>query len=270
MEKIKQFILTVFLGGLTVILPVAILYQVFKWLFGWLTQMIEPLTSLIINATKTNQLISEILAVVSLLLLCFFVGLFVKTTWGKLIQSLTEHWFLERIPGYKTLKELLSNLQPDQERAFSKPVLITLDKSENYFLGFVTDQYDDDRYAVFIPTSPSPVNGFVVQTTRSHIKFVDTPSESMMKTVLSCGVGSSEIMKKIKTEHCAHGTRRLDPAAVYPTKPKPIMAPNARASTSLPFNTRLNFPSDTSIPHLSLESSLKPKGMNGLLGMGRS
>ena len=166
--------MTIFLGGLAVILPVAILVKVFIWLFYWAT------------------------GAASILLICVLIGLLVRTTWGKWIQSLTERWFLERIPGYKTLKELLSNIQPNQKRDFSRPVLISLDKSENYFLGFITDQYDDNRYAVFIPTSPSPVNGFVVQTNSEHIKFVNTKAESMMKTVISCGVGSADIMASIQ------------------------------------------------------------------------
>lgn len=198
MKRLKKFVLTVFLGGVAVILPVAILFKVFAWLFEWITEMIEPLTSFIIATTHTGLLVAQSLSVASILLICFLIGLLVKTTWGKWIQSMTERWFLERVPGYKTLKELLSNIQPDQKRDFSRPVLISLDKSENYFMGFVTDQYDDDHYAVFIPTSPSPVNGFVVQTNREHIKFVETKPEGMMKTVISCGVGSADIVASIQ------------------------------------------------------------------------
>ena len=198
MKKLKQFILTVFLGGLAVILPVAILFKLFVWLFDWASDTIQPLTNYIIKTTQLTPLLAEALSASSILFICFGVGLVVKTTWGKWLQNLTERLFLGRIPGYRTLKELLSKIQPDQKRDFSRPVLISLDKSENYFLGFVTDQYDDDHYAVFIPTSPSPVNGFVVQTDIEHIKFVDTKSETMMKTVISCGVGSADIMAKIQ------------------------------------------------------------------------
>lgn len=61
-------------------------------------------------------------------------------------------------------------------------------------MGFITDQYGEDGYAVFIPTSPGPMNGFVVQTSSAHLKFLDIDKEELMKTVIACGVGSASMM----------------------------------------------------------------------------
>lgn len=119
-----------------------------------------------------------------------------KTTWGKWLHERLEYWFLARVPGYKMLKELFTKLKPQEEQKFSKPVLVHFDKSDQEFLGFVTEEYEGDRYAVFIPTSPSPMNGFVVQTDVSKLRFVNVSAESMMKTVISCGVGSAALVKQ--------------------------------------------------------------------------
>lgn len=183
-----------FLGGLVVILPVVILLKLFIWLLAWFSNFIQPLTDLILSRALINVYIAEIVSLSSILLVCFFTGLLVKTAWGRWIHHLTERWFLERIPGYKTLKELSAQLNPEPDRVFSRPVLVTLDKKQNYFMGFITDQYGEDGYAVFIPTSPSPMNGFVVQTSSAHLKFLDIDKEELMKTVIACGVGSASMM----------------------------------------------------------------------------
>lgn len=192
LSRFKNFLSTVFVGGLLAILPVVIIFKVFSWLFTWLMEFIHPFTTVITSNTGFNITAAKIIATTAVILSCFIIGILVKTAWGKWLQSFTERWFLQKIPGYTALKEIFNQFQPDNKQNFSKPVLITLDKGANYLMGFVTDKYDNDRYSVFIPTSPSPVNGFVVQTTSENLKFIDAPSETVMRSVLSCGVGVSK------------------------------------------------------------------------------
>jgi len=193
-NRFKNFISTVFVGGLLTILPIIIVFKIFSWLFYWLRSFMQPFTNLIARFFGDNLFTAEIIAMSTLVLGCFLVGIVVKTTLGKWLQSFTERWFLQRIPGYSAIKEIFNQFQPDNKDKFSRPVLITLDHGGNYFMGFVTDTYDQDRYAVFIPTSPSPVNGFVVQTTGENIKFIDAASETVMRSVISCGVGSAKLV----------------------------------------------------------------------------
>lgn len=195
MEKIKTFLVTAFIGGLVVLLPVAVLFKIFIWIFQWLAGLIAPVTGLMIATTSVSEALAQGLAFLSVVLTCFFVGLLVRTAWGSWAHKHLEYWILARIPGYKTLKELFLKLQPAQGQTFSKPVLFSLEKSGNELLGFITEEYGNGRYAVFIPTSPSPMNGFVVQTTEEHIRFVNVSADAMMKTVIACGVGSELIIK---------------------------------------------------------------------------
>lgn len=197
MKKIKTFFSTVFIGGLTVILPVAVLLQVFQWLLGWLTDIIKPLTGVILAKTQSNLFVAEVLGLVTILAGCFAVGLVVRTAGGQWIHNFLERWLLERIPGYATLKEFFGQLTAGQKRAFSKPVLFTFDGHKNYLLGYITAEYDDDCYAVFIPTSPSPLNGYVVQTRSENLKFLTVKPEEVMNTVIGCGVGSANIMASV-------------------------------------------------------------------------
>ncbi len=193
-KRFKNFLATVFIGGLLAILPIVIIFKIFSWIFTWIIDFIQPFTTVIAANIGSNLTTAKIVATTAVILSCFLIGILVKTAWGKWLQSFTERWFLKKIPGYTTLKEIFNQFQPDNKQNFSRPVLITLDQGANYLTGFVTDMYDGNRYSVFIPTSPSPVNGFVVQTTSDNIKFIDAPSDAVMRSVLSCGVGVSKFV----------------------------------------------------------------------------
>lgn len=196
MARLKRFLTTVTIGGLVVILPIAILLKIFIWLFEWAIMLIKPITSLLIETTQSSQTLAQWLAFFSVILSCFLVGLLVRTGWGKWLHDTLERLLLSRIPGYKMLKELMAKLQPEQDQKFSQPVLVKMAENSGEFLGFITEEYGSGRFAVFIPTSPSPMNGFVIQTDISHLRFVNVSAETMMKSVIACGVGSKEIMDK--------------------------------------------------------------------------
>lgn len=199
MQRVQKFVVTMFIGGLIVILPTVVLLNILFWLVGWVTEVIEPLTGLIVETTRTNRLVAEAAALLSILTSCFMIGLLVQTSLGNWIHRWFENSFLARIPGYRILRDLVSQLGPKQNGGFSRPVLFSWDKQDNFFLAYITDEYGEDRYAIFIPTSPSPVNGFVIQTTLDHLRFLDVSAESMMKVVISCGVNSNQLMEKIES-----------------------------------------------------------------------
>ncbi|TCS42522.1 DUF502 domain-containing protein [Reinekea marinisedimentorum] len=194
MTKLKNFLITVTIGGLAVILPIAILLKIFLWLYNWAISLIQPITSLLVETTQASQTLAQWLSFFSVISSCFLVGLLVRTGWGKWLHDGLERLLLTRIPGYKMLKELMAKLQPEQGQKFTQPVLVRLGENTGEFLGFITEEYGDDRFAVFIPTSPSPMNGFVIQTDISRLRYVNVSAETMMKSVIACGVGSTEII----------------------------------------------------------------------------
>jgi len=47
------------------------------------------------------------------------------------------------------------------------------------------------------------MNGYVIQTNIDHITFLDVSAETAMKTIVSCGVGSENIMSHIIAKNTA-------------------------------------------------------------------
>ncbi|MFT4937692.1 MAG: putative membrane protein [Paraglaciecola sp.] len=197
MPKIKDFFITTFIGGLVVLLPIAILYKLFEWFLSVVSAFISPITDLVVKTLHTDLFISEIVAALGVLFCCFLIGLIIRTAWGEWLHNALEKIFFANIPGYRSIRDLLSQLNSKGKNSFSQPVLYSFDNNDNYLIGFITDSYQEERIAVFIPTSPSPVNGFVIQTALSNVKKLDISTEAAMKIVIACGVGSSQMIAKL-------------------------------------------------------------------------
>ena len=85
MNKMKSFIVTSLLGGIMVILPVAILAAVFSWVFRFTTNLIQPITDLIVANSDMKEAIADAIVLVLIFMVCFLVGLIVRTKFGKFI-----------------------------------------------------------------------------------------------------------------------------------------------------------------------------------------
>jgi len=59
MNRLKIFIKTSLLGGLAVIMPAALLFLIFKWLFNWVTDIIQPLTRLVLARGQFQEFVAD-------------------------------------------------------------------------------------------------------------------------------------------------------------------------------------------------------------------
>ena len=73
MGRIKTFITTSLLGGLAVILPVTITILIFKWIFNFVIQIIQPLTQLVVARSQFQFLAAEAIVLGIILSSCFLV-----------------------------------------------------------------------------------------------------------------------------------------------------------------------------------------------------
>jgi len=62
----------------------------------------------------------------------------------------------------------------------------------------VTRVLPDEHVAVFIPTTPSPVNGFYFYVKKSEVVELDVSVDRALKYIVSMGVASSEARPGIK------------------------------------------------------------------------
>ncbi|MBM4172472.1 MAG: DUF502 domain-containing protein [Ignavibacteria bacterium] len=198
MNKVKSFLKTTFLGGFLVVLPIIVLIFVLNWLFDFLTANISPITKLLIQTTKVNEVVAAVIAVTIMLLLFFVVGILVQTRFGKFFFEIFEERLLKRIPIYRIIKETVIQLFGGEKMIFKGVALVKPFNNDTMITAFITDDSIEDYITVFIPSAPAPTGGYIYHIKREYVTKIDYPVEQAMRTVLSLGAGSKDVLKELE------------------------------------------------------------------------
>ena len=135
------------------------------------------------------------------LLIVFGTGVLAANIIG---QRLVRFWegVLARIPVvnslYNGVKQVSDTLISGTGHAFRKVLLVRYPHPQTWALAFQTNipgeiagQLGGDYVAVFIPTTPSPVNGFYFYVRREDVMETDLSVETALKYIVSMGVVAS-------------------------------------------------------------------------------
>ncbi|VAX36817.1 Uncharacterized membrane anchored protein MROS_1280 [hydrothermal vent metagenome] len=198
MNKIKSFFITTFLGGVTVILPVAILLAVFGWLFNFITGLIQPLTNVFLANSDFSEILADGIVILIILAICFFVGVFIRTSVGKWFYTIIEANLLKALPGYTLIKETVLQLIGNKKSPFSSVALAQIFDNDTLVTCFVTEEHDDGSFSVFVPTGPNPTSGNIYHLKKENVHPIDVSVEDAMRSIISCGAGSDRLIKKYR------------------------------------------------------------------------
>ena len=200
MSKIKSFIMTSLIGGVIVVLPTAILVAVFGWVFSFVTNLIQPLTNLLMEKSDLRGVIADLLVLAIILTVCFIIGVVIRTRFGKFIYSTLETHLLKVAPGYNLIKETVLQILGNNKTPFSSVALVQIFGNDTLATAFVTDEHPDGSFTVFIPTGPNPTSGNIYHLKGEYVHPVDVFVEDAMRSIISCGAGSSQLIDKYKTQ----------------------------------------------------------------------
>ena len=194
MYNMKNFLRKTILGGLTVVLPLALLAMVFNWLFVFLTDLIQPLTNLLMKY-GIPEIVSDGLVFLAIILVCFGVGLFELTKLGKWLVVKGEENVLTRLPGYQLIKEVILQFLGEKTNPFNRVGLAKLFSNDTMVTVFITDEHDYG-YTVFMPTGPNPTSGNIYHLKKEQVEIIEDASvELSMRSIIACGAGSEQLFK---------------------------------------------------------------------------
>lgn len=141
------------------------------------------------------------LGVILTIAVIFLSGLVTANMLG---QRLLQFWeaLLSRIPVVKSIyysvKQVSDSLFSGNGEAFRKVLLVRYPHPQAWSIAFQTNlpgevgqHLDTEHVAVFIPTTPSPVNGFYFFVKKSETIELDITVDSALKYIVSMGVVSS-------------------------------------------------------------------------------
>ncbi len=190
-----------FITGLLIWVPLGITLWVLDLLIGTMDQ---SLTVLPLKWQPQAWLGMRIpgLGVILTLLVILLTGMFGANFFGQKIIDFWERQ-LARIPIVKSIygsvKQVSDTLLSGNGHAFRKVLLVRYPHPQAWSMAFQTNVPDEvvrvlsDGYvAVFIPTAPSPVNGFYFFVKKSEVIELDVSVDRALKYIVSMGVASGE------------------------------------------------------------------------------
>ncbi len=193
-RRLRNFFRTTALGGVVAILPLVLLFIFFRWIINIIQRFLEPLVSLINTESELVITGLYILAVIAIILLFFLLGLFIQTRVGHFFRTVLEEQYLSKIPGYKMARETVMQFFGKNKSFFREVVLVDIFNSGTLMTGFITDDHEDSEYlTVFVPTGPNPTSGNIYHVHKDKTFRTNTTVDNGMKSIISCGAGSSNI-----------------------------------------------------------------------------
>ena len=129
-------------------------------------------------------------------------GVLAANYFGRQLLAVGES-ILARIPVvksiYTSIKQVSDTLFSGSGEAFRKVLLVRYPHAEAWSIAFqtnvpssVADKLGADYLAVFIPTTPSPVNGFYFFVKRSESIELNISVEQALKFIISMGVATQD------------------------------------------------------------------------------
>jgi uncharacterized membrane protein len=196
MKRLRSFVSITLIGGFMVILPIAIFLWLVEWLLGVVRSIIQPLSHWLIAQTAFTNYMADLVGVLLLLCSFFLIGLFIKTSVGEWVHDQIDVWLTRLAPGYKTIREVVSQLLGGQ----GNTSLLKGEVCRAYLMGraagvsvtaIVTAKHANGDYTVYAPTAPIPTSGFVYHLSAECVDMLPHVSvEDAMRTVIACGSGS--------------------------------------------------------------------------------
>ena len=188
MKNGLAFVTRTLLGGFLVVIPiyvaVLLLLRVMKSVAG----LVQPVALLLPESVPAENLLSLLLV----LMLCFLVGLAVRTRGGQGIRERIESSVFERIPGYTLIRSLTQQIAGTSNEKVWKPAFYESD--EGLLPAFIIEEVDDGRFTVFVPSIPTPLAGAVYIVERKRVHPLDVPFTEALKTISRWGSGSKDLV----------------------------------------------------------------------------
>jgi uncharacterized membrane protein len=191
MTRFRKFLITTVIGGVVVLLPIVILVWVVSLVLRFVESLIDPISQMM--DFKLPDLVADIIIIAGIVAFCFVVGLIVQTRFGRSALLYIEREYLEKVPAYSTIRDIIQQFSGTKKAPFKQVVSVDVFGTGTEMTGFITDS-EGDIYTVFVPTAPNPTNGFVFHVHASQLKFVGARTEDAMRTIVGMGVGSIEVL----------------------------------------------------------------------------
>lgn len=184
--------------------PVIITVLILNFLFRQVDGILSPAVSRALGYSIPGM---GLLATLALILL---VGVLARNVVGSRLFGLSELLFV-RTPlvraVYSAAKQLVEAVALPQRTSFKRAVLFEYPRRGTYILGFASARthlkegpVTGDLVAIFVPSTPTPVTGFMIFVPANEVYELAMPTEDIVKMIVSGGITTPpELIRSYQT-----------------------------------------------------------------------
>lgn len=187
MKKALAFAGKACLSGLLIIIPIYLAILLLLKGMKTVVGLVRPLALLLPEWFPAEKLLSLLFV----LLICFVIGVLVRTRAGRLARERIEKNFFERIPGYALLKSMTLQITKDTQETVWKPALAEIEDA--LVPAFIIEEFEDGRFTVFVPSIPTPFAGAVYILDRKRVHPLDVAFTDALRVVSKWGSGARDL-----------------------------------------------------------------------------
>jgi uncharacterized membrane protein len=191
MKAFREFVIEALVSGALLALPVYLAVLLMLRALKSLAALVRPLARLV-PALVPTAAAEYVLALLGVVLICFALGVAVRTKLGRAARDRIESSILHKIPGYTVVRGLTQQLAGQGHETAWKPALVEMGSSLQ--CAFIIEEIPDGRYTVFVPTAPSPVRGAVHVVRRERVHPVDVSFAQTFQALSRWGGGVSALV----------------------------------------------------------------------------
>jgi len=183
------------LSGFLIIAPIYLALLLLLKVMSSVAKLVEPVAALIPDWLPAERLLSLLLV----LLLCFLIGIGVRTPTGVALREKIERNFLDRIPGYGLMRSLTHQIAGDSGETSWKPALAEIEDA--LVPAFIIEEFEDGRYTVFVPSTPTPMAGAVYILEHTRVHPLSVSFKRALEVVFRYGLGAKGLDKAMGPGH---------------------------------------------------------------------
>ena len=188
MKQALVFVAKALLGGLLIVVPIYVAVLLLLKGMKSVAGLVRPFARLLPDSVPAEPILSLLLV----LLLCFLIGVAVRTRAGRAVREQIETTFFEKIPGYALIRSLTQRVAGESRENVWKPAL--LESDEALVPAFIIEEFEDGRYTIFVPSIPTPLAGAVYVLDRKRVHPLDVPFTEALKAISRWGSGAKDLV----------------------------------------------------------------------------
>lgn len=169
--------------GLLALLPIIILVWLLKLVYSTVSSVVYD-----IFASTEGSIVATVIILVLVVVFLFVLGYIVEKNKEAILLKFAE-LAIGKIPVvssiYSTLKEVVNLFSGRGSDNYLGVVWVTM--GDIRVMGFVTKEVDD-RYWVFVPTTPNPTSGFLINVKKDSVEKSDLSVANGFKKLVSLGI----------------------------------------------------------------------------------